>query len=71
MKNYDYWRNFTRTGKINDYLNYIACTREEPERSGQASINQTRATFKEGGFIAGINNSDGNGPVGHAGWGLR
>lgn len=29
MKNYDYWKNFVRTGKIDDYLHYIACTQEE------------------------------------------
>ena len=29
MKNYDYWEKFVKTGKIDDYLNYIACTREE------------------------------------------
>ncbi|NLK75462.1 MAG: hypothetical protein GX288_09270 [Clostridiales bacterium] len=29
MKNCDYWKRFFNTGKIDDYLSYIACTREE------------------------------------------
>lgn len=29
MKNCDYWKSFISTGKIDDYLNYIACTQEE------------------------------------------
>ncbi len=29
MKNYDYWKSFVNTGKIDDYLHYVACTREE------------------------------------------
>ena len=29
MNNYDYWSDFIKTGKIDDYLNYIACTKEE------------------------------------------
>ncbi|HHV12534.1 MAG TPA: hypothetical protein GXX75_19860 [Clostridiales bacterium] len=75
MKNFDYWKRFVNTGKVDDYLNYIACTREEaefpefqlefgeeihPERPG--------IEYKEGGAVAGINYRDGNGPVGHAGW---
>ncbi|MBE5967180.1 MAG: hypothetical protein E7255_09475 [Lachnospiraceae bacterium] len=64
MKNYDYWEKFVCTGKIDDYLNYIACTREEElEEFGQMVPNS-----KEGGFCAGINYCDGNGSVGHTGW---
>lgn len=29
MKNYDDWKKFVRTGKIDDYLRYIACTQEK------------------------------------------
>lgn len=29
MKNCDYWKKFINTGKIDDYLSYIACAREE------------------------------------------
>jgi hypothetical protein len=28
-KNYDSWKSFVNTGKIDDYLHYIACTQEE------------------------------------------
>ena len=58
MKNYDYWKSFVNTGKIDDYLHYIACTQEEisdeifmisdiPKRSADIE--------KEGGFIADLN----------------
>lgn len=66
MKNYDYWRDFIKTGKIDDYLNYIACTMEE-------SFNDYDSVIKgkeEGGFNAGSNNRDGNGSISHAGWRL-
>ncbi len=69
MKNYDYWKDFARTGRIDDYLNYVACTREvDTDTSGFTM--EYGAAIKEGETIAGINYSDGNGPVGHAGWGL-
>lgn len=29
MKNYDSWKSFIKTGRIDDYLHYIACTKEE------------------------------------------
>ena len=29
MKNYDYWKTFIMSGKVDDYLHYIACTKEE------------------------------------------
>lgn len=29
MKNYDYWKSFINTGKIDDYLHYIACAKED------------------------------------------
>lgn len=64
MKDYDDWKKFVRTGKINDYLNYIACTQEGSME--EAAIFTQRE--KEGGYSAGINYCDGNGSVGHAGW---
>lgn len=70
MKNYDYWKDFARTGRIDDYLNYVACAREEDADTSGFADQGPGAAFKEGGTIAGINNGDGNGPVGHAGWGL-
>jgi hypothetical protein len=66
MKNYDNWKKFAKTGKINDYLNYIACT-QEGNTEGFSRFTQRE---KEGGYSAGVNFSDGNGSVGHAGWGL-
>ncbi len=70
MKNYDSWKDFARTGRINDYLNYVACAREEDPDSSGFTVKKPGAAFKEGGTIAGINYGDGNGPIGHAGWGL-
>lgn len=66
MKNYDYdyWNSFVSTGRIDDYLNYIACTREE----SMNDLAQTAQRNKEGGFVAGINYRDGDGSVDHAGW---
>lgn len=66
MKNYDYWKSFVSSGKVNDYLHYIACTQEESTEEYPQFSNRD----KEGGFVAGINYRDGNGPVSHAGWGL-
>jgi hypothetical protein len=63
MKNYDFWTDFAKTGKIDDYLNYIACTREE-------SFDNVVNNKEEGGFHAGSNNRDGNGTISHAGWRL-
>lgn len=65
MRNYDYWSNFTRSGKIDDYLSYIACTSEKcMEEEG------TSPRIEEGEYRAGINYRDGNGPISHAGWRL-
>ncbi len=64
MKNYDYWKTFFNTGKIDDYLNYIACTKEEYSEELLQSVDKD----KEGGVVASINYRDGNGSVGHAGW---
>lgn len=65
MKNYDGWKKFIRTGKIDDYLNYIACTREDSMDNIRQVVDR-----EEGGIRAGINYCDGNGSIGHAGWGL-
>jgi hypothetical protein len=64
MKNYDDWKQFIQTGKINDYLNYIACTRE----CNIEEMDKLTQSAKEGGYRAGINYRNGNGSVGHAGW---
>lgn len=66
MKYNDFWSDFTRSGRIDDYLNYIACTREE-SIDDQTSVVDRK---EEGDFHAGINYRDGNGPISHAGWGL-
>jgi hypothetical protein len=63
-KNYDYWRSFTSTGRIDDYLNYIACTREDSTDEFLRNSDED----KEGGLIAGINYSNGDGSIGHASW---
>ena len=71
MKNYDYWKSFTSSGRINDYLNYIACTQEEyAEDIVQAKDVSMKSVGKnkEGGLIAGINYSNRDGSIGHASW---
>lgn len=64
MKNNDYWKKFIKTGKIDDYLHYIACTTEES--SDEFIVNMQ--INKEGGVVAGIDYRDGNSPVSHADW---
>lgn len=66
MKNYDYWKSFVTSGKVDDYLHYIACTKEESIDDYPQAIDKN----KEGGFVASVNYSDRNGPVSHASWGL-
>ena len=71
MKNYDYdyWKSFINTGRIDDYLHYIACTREEVvDDTIAAKDKPAKGLEREGGLLAGINNRDGNGSIGHAGW---
>jgi hypothetical protein len=63
-KKFDYWKCFTSTGRIDDYLHYIACTREEGTDEPAKGSDRS----KEGGLIAGIDYSNGDGSVGHAGW---
>jgi hypothetical protein len=67
MKTYDYWKSFINSGKIDDYLHYIACTREEAAEETE-QMSSAAAAKKEGGVIADINYRNGNGSVGHAGW---
>ncbi len=63
MKNNDYWMRFFKTGRIDDYLHYIACTREEcADEIGCMDID------KEGGAVATSDLRDGDGPVSHADW---
>lgn len=64
MKNYDYWKSFIRTGKIDDYLNYIACTQEEESED----LKEVVPRSKEGGICANINYCNGDGSVSHTGW---
>lgn len=64
MKNYDCWKKFIHSGKIDDYLNYIACTREDIYDDSIHIIDMD----KEGDYSAGINYGDGNGTVSHASW---
>jgi len=64
MKKFDYWKSFTRTGKIDDYLKYIACTREEESEEFHIEVPGS----KEGVFHASIDYSDGDGTVSHASW---
>lgn len=64
MKNCDYWKRFFKTGRIDDYLHYIACTNED----SMEDIIQGLDRDKEGGSVAGISYRDGNGPVSHADW---
>lgn len=64
MKNYDDWKKFINTGKINDYLNYIACTQE----SSMEEFGEFAHKDKEGGLSAGINYRDGNGSISPADW---
>jgi hypothetical protein len=71
MKNYDYWKSFVNTGRIDDYLHYIACTREDVADHTVQAVDQSMLGMekdKEGGVVAGINYRDRNGSVSHAGW---
>jgi hypothetical protein len=58
-----YWERFEKTGKINDYLNYLACTSEEA-MSGEENKNE------EGGCISDSIVSNWDGFISHAHWGL-
>ncbi len=64
MKNCDYWKSFIQTGKIDDYLTYIACTREEYIEELMQVVDRD----EEGGMNAGIDYRNGNGSVSNASW---
>ena len=66
MKNYDYWKSFVSSGKIDDYLHYIACTKEEGDEESCSATDT--GNEKEGGYFAGFNYRDRNGSVGPARW---
>lgn len=72
MKNYDGWKKFIRTGNINDYLDYIACTNEVCSDEGfiyeTSRLDQVVCESKEGELHAGIDYGNGNGSVGHTSW---
>jgi hypothetical protein len=75
MKNFDSWKRFINTGKVDDYLNYIACTREDTgfpdmqvEFAQEIQPELLSKANKEGGAVAGINYRDGDGSVSHASW---
>lgn len=54
------WKQFEKTGSINDYLNFVACTKEE-----------IHATYnEEGGQSGNTGESNGDGINGHAHWRL-
>ena len=63
MKNYDYWNRFCKTGKVNDYLNYIACTKEEGIPEGLVIDKD-----EESDISVSINYRNRDGSIGHAGW---
>jgi hypothetical protein len=45
MKNYDYWKSFVSSGKIDDYLHYIACTQEESMDEFIPGVDNTRTSM--------------------------
>ncbi len=47
MKNYYYWKSFTKTGKIDDYLHYIACTRDEGVDEPAQSVDVSRPRMND------------------------
>lgn len=66
MNNLDYWKSFVKTGKIDDYLNYIACTKEEITED----FDHVVSSKEEGDFHAGNSSRDGDGIISHASWRL-
>lgn len=59
MKNLDNWKQFEKTGRVLDYLNY-ACASEEKQLENR----------KTGGQTIEFGNCDGDGTVGYACWRL-
>lgn len=56
----DSWEQFEKTGKVHDYLSFVACTREEKHGTYE----------EEGGKIGNTDKSDGYGIDYHASWRL-
>ena len=52
MKNYDYWKSFVNTGRIDDYLHYIACTREESMTDSITGSTQDSGTNRAGSDLS-------------------
>lgn len=50
------WEEFERTGRVNDYLNFLACTIEEPQIPGR----------KEGGYSGRTTDNDRDDTNSHA-----
>lgn len=60
MKKENYWLEFEKTGCIEDYLNYVACTSE------QVYTEEVNMGKKEGGEYEFANDNNGNGTSLHA-----
>ena len=61
MKNYDYWKTFIMSGKVDDYLHYIACTKEE---FGSTFLEELGSSKVSDNF-KGISDSFGKGVLGN------
>ncbi len=55
MKKYDYWNSFVNTGKIDDYLHYIACTREESMTDTNTGSSQDTGSYRAGAGLSARN----------------
>lgn len=58
MKQINFWEQFEKTGSVNDYLNFAACTEEELQEEER----------KEGGYSGFTTDSDRYGINGDAHW---
>lgn len=63
MKDLKYWERFEKTGNINDYLSYTACTTED-------YVMHIEKENREGGHNGDSINCDGNGIISNTHWGL-
>lgn len=62
----DYWNDFTRTGKVSDYLKYVNSAGNTADASGEYPAKNNQSNSMESVRYAG--KSDGDGIVGHTGW---
>ncbi|MCM1245301.1 MAG: hypothetical protein NC293_06610 [Roseburia sp.] len=62
----DYWNDFTKSGKISDYLKYVDSARNTADGAGEYSGKDGESYGMESVKYAG--KSDWNGAVGHTGW---